>query len=94
LLFHEVTETRCGQGFGPDVHKLEREFSIPIRRFCPRERNKVAGQTQSANNRNCDCTKSWHPPVDELHSIENKGDKIAKKELTYKTGRSKNTLVL
>jgi len=32
--------------------------------------------------------------VDELHLIENMGDKIAKKELTYKTGASKNTLVL
>jgi hypothetical protein len=32
--------------------------------------------------------------VDELHSIENKADKIAKKGLTYKTGAIKNTLVL
>jgi hypothetical protein len=49
---------------------------------------------RAAKNGNRDCTKFWHPPVDELHSIENTADKIARKELTYKSGTRTNTLVL
>jgi hypothetical protein len=30
----------------------------------------------------CTCTKSGHPPVDSLHSIENKSDKVAQFSLT------------
>jgi len=56
--------------------------------------SKIAVETQTRQNRNCDCTRFWHPPVDELHSIENTEDKFAKKELTYKIRTVKNTLVL
>jgi hypothetical protein len=52
---------------------------------------KINAKTQLAKNRNCRCTKFRHPPVDELHSLENKRDKIAKKWLTYKIGVVKHT---
>jgi hypothetical protein len=45
---------------------------------------KIAARMQSVQNPTHDCTKSWHPPVDELHLPENKSDKTAKKQLTYK----------
>ena len=41
-----------------------------------------------------DCTKFWQAPVDELHSIENKGDRVAKILIDFARRRSKNTLVL
>jgi hypothetical protein len=59
-----------------------------------RERSKIAAQMQPGENGNRGCTKFRHPPVDELHLIENKEDTIAKKELTYKLAARKNTIVL
>jgi hypothetical protein len=38
---------------------------------------------------NSACTNSGHRPVDELHSIENKPDKMHSKTLDLKPGRSK-----
>jgi hypothetical protein len=52
---------------------------------------KIAARMQAVKNRNHDCTKFWHPPVDELHSLENKPDTKAKKQLTYKIAVVKTT---
>ncbi|MGI9103922.1 MAG: hypothetical protein ACR2IF_15895 [Terriglobales bacterium] len=43
---------------------------------------------------NTRCTIFWHLLVDELHSIENKGDKLPPETLDFKSGWSKSTLVL
>jgi len=45
---------------------------------------KIALSASSVKNCDCACTKSWHPPVDELHSAENTVDRSAKKLLTSK----------
>ncbi|MGB9257450.1 MAG: hypothetical protein WCC25_21620 [Candidatus Korobacteraceae bacterium] len=42
----------------------------------------AAAENRAAN----DCTKFWHGPVDGLHSIENKWDRVAKISLTLKIG--------
>ncbi len=55
---------------------------MPRRRLRQAAKNNAA--IQSAKNRNPHCTRFRHPPVDELHLVENKPDKVAKKELTYK----------
>jgi hypothetical protein len=46
------------------------------------ESRKPAPRLPSARNCSSTCTKSGHPPVDALHSIENKSDKVAQFSLT------------
>src|SRR5271157_5343158 len=77
-------ESRSGCGFcqmsttdGDVLARCHRDFNFT-------NPAKIAPQTQLIKNRNCDCTKFRHPPVDELHSTENKQDKKATKQLTYK----------
>src|SRR5208282_2942138 len=89
-----LAQSRSRRGFCPDVHNGEQWPQALVQRLRLHQRSKIAAQTQLTKNRSYTCTKFRHPPVDELHSIETKRDKIAKKELTYKTGASKNTLVL
>jgi hypothetical protein len=87
----ESRESRSGQGFC----QMSTTNATVLARLC---RNsdagraaKIAVKIQSVKIRNHGCTKSWHPPVDELHSLENKPDTSAKKQLTYKMAVVKTT---
>src|SRR5260370_27009769 len=62
-----------------------RELSSPS--HFSAQRRKPASRLSSARNGFSSCTKSGHPPVDDLHSIENKSDRSAIFLLTPKLER-------
>jgi hypothetical protein len=77
-------ECRFGQGFC-QMSTTSNALLVRSRRcFDFTNFAKINAKIQLAKNRNCYCTKFRHTPVDALHSLENKRDKIATKQLTYK----------
>jgi hypothetical protein len=84
-------QSRSGQGFCQMSTTDDAAFARLRRNSAAGKAAKIAAKTQSVKNPNHDCTKLRHPPVDELHSLENKPDTSAKKQLTYKMDVVKTT---
>jgi hypothetical protein len=94
VIIQRSSESRSGRGFWRDVHTDKSLLARLRSNSTLNNASRINAKLQPAENPSLHCTKFRHPSVDGLHSVENKPDKSAKKELTYKSGASKNTLVL
>ena len=78
-----LRECRAGRG-SCQIFTIARAVTVTMSQiFCLAKPAKLACPRHFANLGFQDCTKIWHAAVDELHSIENTRDKIAKNLLTF-----------
>jgi hypothetical protein len=78
------------QGSACDFHSDQNVLSLPLKRAVLRRSAKIAPRRTSQNPVTQSAAPNMlHPPVNQLHSIENAKDTIAHFSLTLKTKRVK-----
>jgi hypothetical protein len=86
LLIAEFLKASLGAVLAGFPTIRSRNIFVILRRGAALKPQKYWMNSGTENRADNDCTKSWQGPVDELHSIENKWDRVAKIWLTLKIG--------